>query len=53
MDPLGFLKAGSSKYPIEILKEAGVDMATPAPIEATVAKFSQLLDEMEKLWPAR
>ncbi|HVP38284.1 MAG TPA: oligoendopeptidase F [Candidatus Saccharimonadales bacterium] len=46
---LGFLKAGSSDYPIEILKHAGVDMSTPAPIEATVAQFSRLLDELEKL----
>jgi oligoendopeptidase F len=50
---MSFLKAGSSEYPIDVLKKAGVDMTTPAPIEATVAKFSQLLDEMEKLWESR
>jgi oligoendopeptidase F len=50
---LDFLGAGSSEYPIEVLRKAGVDMTTPAPFEATVAKFSQLLDEMEKLWRSR
>ena len=50
---LGFLKAGNSEYPIDVLKKAGVDMTTPAPIEATVAKFSQLLDEMERLWDSK
>lgn len=46
---LGFLKAGSSEYPIEILKKAGVDMSTPRPIQDTMDLFSQLLDELEKL----
>ena len=46
---LGFLKAGSSEYPIEILKKAGVDMSTPKPIQDTMDLFSQLLDELEKL----
>lgn len=44
-----FLSAGSSDYPINILKKGGVDMTTPAPVEATMKKFSQLVDEMEKL----
>jgi len=46
---LGFLKAGSSDYPIEILRKAGVDMSTPAPIHATMSFFGELLDELEKL----
>jgi oligoendopeptidase F len=46
---LGFLKAGSSEYPIEVLKKAGVDMSTPRPIQDTMDLFSQLLDELEKL----
>lgn len=46
---LGFLKAGSSNYPIEILKEAGVDMSSPKPIQDTMDLFGQLLDELEKL----
>lgn len=46
---LGFLKAGNSKYPIEVLKDAGVDMTTDAPIKAVVNKMNELMDEMEKL----
>ncbi|MHC4092097.1 MAG: oligoendopeptidase F, partial [Planctomycetota bacterium] len=46
---MGFLKAGSSDYPIEILKKAGVDMSTPKPIEDTMALFGRLLDELEQL----
>lgn len=46
---LGFLKSGSSAYPIDILKKAGVDMSTPAPIHATMELFGELLDEMETL----
>jgi oligoendopeptidase F len=48
-DYLGFLKAGSSDYPIDILKKAGVDMSTPKPIEETMVMFGELLDEMERL----
>jgi oligoendopeptidase F len=46
---LGFLKSGSSDYPIEILKKAGVDMSTPKPIEATMQLFGELLDQLEGL----
>lgn len=46
---LSFLKAGSSDYPIEILKKAGVDMGSPKPIQDTMNLFGQLLDELEKL----
>jgi oligoendopeptidase F len=44
-----FLKAGGSDTPIAILKRAGVDMSTPHPIEITLAKFNELLDELEAL----
>jgi oligoendopeptidase F len=44
-----FLEAGSSDYPIEILKQAGVDMSTPQPIHDTMELFGQLLDELETL----
>lgn len=44
-----FLKAGGSDTPIHILNNAGVDMSTPQPIEITLAKFNQLLDELEAL----
>ena len=45
----GFLKSGGSKYPIDILKDAGVDMTTSKPIEATIERFNELLDMMEEL----
>ncbi|MFW2487040.1 oligoendopeptidase F [Clostridium chromiireducens] len=44
----GFLKAGGSDYPINILKNAGVDMTTNVPIEATIKRFNELLDMIEK-----
>ncbi|WP_238918471.1 oligoendopeptidase F [Clostridium sp. YIM B02555] len=44
----GFLKAGGSDYPISILKNAGVDMMSNAPIEATIKRFNELLDMIGK-----
>jgi len=44
-----FLGTGSSKYPVDILKEAGVDMTTPEPVAGTIRLFSELVDEMEAL----
>ncbi|GGE51263.1 oligoendopeptidase F [Pullulanibacillus camelliae] len=44
-----FLKAGSSDYPIEVLKRAGVDMTSPEPIKQAFKVFESVLDEMEKL----
>ena len=44
----GFLKSGGSDYPMEILKKAGVDMTTPKPLEATIDRFNELLDMLEK-----
>ncbi|WP_164214989.1 oligoendopeptidase F [Virgibacillus sp. YIM 98842] len=46
---LEFLKAGSSEYPIEVLKKAGVDMTSKQPILDALAVFGEKLDEMEKL----
>lgn len=46
---LDFLKAGESKYAIDILKDAGVDMTSPEPVEAVVRLFAQLLDQLEEL----
>ena len=48
-DYLGFLKSGGSKFPIQTLKGAGVDMSTQAPVEAATRKFADLLDQFEKL----
>ena len=44
-----FLKAGSSDYPIEVLKAAGVDMTTKAPVEAALRQFERVLNEFEAL----
>ncbi|MFA5447313.1 MAG: oligoendopeptidase F [Sphaerochaeta sp.] len=46
---LAFLSSGGSKYPIETLKTAGVDMSTPKPVEEALQVFSSLLDQLEKL----
>lgn len=46
---LGFLKSGGSKFPLETLKTAGVDMSSPAPIESTLRLFERRLGELEKL----
>ena len=46
---LNFLRSGGSKFPLEALKAAGVDMATPAPIESTLRLFERRLDELESL----
>jgi len=44
-----FLKAGSSDYPIEVLKKAGVDMTSAAPIEEACRVFEEKLNELEAL----
>ena len=46
---LNFLKSGSSDYSINILKDAGVDMNSSEPVEATTQKMELLLNELEKL----
>ena len=46
---LAFLKSGGSKFPLETLRAAGVDMTTPAPIESTLALFNRRLAELETL----
>ena len=48
-DYLRFLSGGCSKTPIDLLKDAGVDMATAAPIETALKTFGELLDEFEAL----
>lgn len=47
-DYFAFLKSGGSRYPIESLKVAGVDMESPAPIQSALDKFSQIVDELER-----
>ncbi|MFB6145950.1 MAG: oligoendopeptidase F [Candidatus Nanohaloarchaea archaeon] len=48
-DYLEFLSSGSSDYPVEVLKKAGVDMTTVKPIERALDEFREHLDEMEAL----
>lgn len=44
---LRFLGSGCTKYPLELLEDAGVNLRTKEPIEATVSLFSSLVDELE------
>jgi oligoendopeptidase F len=46
---LTFLRSGSSKYPLELLKDAGVDMTSPKPIEDAMKLFEKWLGETEQL----
>jgi len=46
---LKFLGTGGSKYPIELLKDAGVDMTTDTPLEQTLQKMGRVMDEIESL----
>jgi oligoendopeptidase F len=46
---LDFLNAGGSKYPVDLLKDAGVDMTTDEPLELTVRKMNRVMDEIETL----
>lgn len=46
---LGFLKSGSRKYPLDILKDAGVDLTSTAPVLRGLKKFEHTLDELEEL----
>ena len=48
-DYIRFLSSGSSNYPIELLKGAGVDMSTKEPVNQALALFKELLDQMEEL----
>jgi oligoendopeptidase F len=46
---LALLKSGSSDYPYELVKKAGVDLATPAPYQAIVARMNSIMDEIEAI----
>ncbi|RPI50068.1 MAG: oligoendopeptidase F [Acidobacteria bacterium] len=46
---LRFLSSGGSKYPIDLLKDAGVDMTGDQPLELTIRKMNRVMDEVEKL----
>lgn len=46
---IGFLKKGGSGYSLDILREAGVDMQTPAPLIDTITVFSDLVEELSAI----
>ena len=50
---LELLSAGGSKYPIELLREAGVDMTTSGPFRAAIREMNKVMDEMERLLRTR
>ena len=46
---IAMLKAGGSDYPYELYKKAGLDMATPAPYQALLARMNHILDQIDAL----
>ena len=46
---LAFLSAGGSKYPIDLLRDAGVDMTTGEPLDLTMKTMTRVMDEMESI----
>ena len=46
---LGFLRSGGSEYPLETLQKAGVDLSTPAPVDAALDLFNRRITELETL----
>ncbi|TWT96970.1 Oligoendopeptidase F, plasmid [Botrimarina colliarenosi] len=46
---LGFLKGGCSKHPLDLLRDAGVDMESPAPVATALDYFEGLVDELDGL----
>jgi oligoendopeptidase F len=50
---LAFLSAGGSKYPVDLLKDAGVDMTTDEPLDLTIKQMNRIMDEMERLLAKR
>ena len=48
-DYLGFLKGGCSKYPLELLRDAGVDMEQPQAVDTALGYFERLVAELDEL----
>ena len=48
-DYLQFLRAGCSKFPLDLLRDAGVDMERPQPVETALARFEERVAELERL----
>lgn len=50
---LNVLKAGGSRYPYEMVKAAGVDLASPAPYQAVAARMNGIMDQIEAILAKR
>jgi oligoendopeptidase F len=48
-DFINLLKAGGSDHPYELMKKAGIDMATPAPYRALITRMNNIMDKMEAI----
>lgn len=48
-DYLGFLKGGCSKFPLDLLRDAGVDMESPEPVNTALDRFAALVSELDTL----
>jgi oligoendopeptidase F len=48
-DYRGFLRAGGSRYPLDALRAAGVDLTQPEPVEAAFEALAGLIDQLDKL----
>jgi oligoendopeptidase F len=44
---LKFLGSGTSKYPIDLLRDAGIDMTTDEPLDFTMRRMTRVMDEIE------
>jgi oligoendopeptidase F len=48
-DYLGLLKGGCSKFPLDLLRDAGVDMEKPHPVDTALTHFGHLVEELDEL----
>jgi len=48
-DYLSFLKGGCSKYPLDLLRDAGVDLEKPEPVDTALSRFAELVDQLDSL----
>jgi len=46
---LNFLKSGGSKYPLDLLRDAGVDLEKPDAVNAAMDRFGELVGELESV----
>jgi oligoendopeptidase F len=46
---LGFLQSGCAKDPLDLLRDAGVDMASPKPVNTALEHFEQLVQQLDEL----